>query len=221
MRFSDVPSVHELVADASPARQVDQQQEPAHAVLPTDTPGGACAWPSPWRQLQQQQQPILSVDELQQAGAVLVPDSVTRQQLQGAQLLAQVDNKMLVTRCSGVLLAVDQHAADERVQLEELQQQLEQQMQEAGAVGGSDGAPLLGVQLLSPPARMQLHLRELRGLLQYQQQVQRWGWRASVVGSGADDTGSSGVGATVLLEQAPLLAGVLLGALDLQVCCGC
>ena len=41
----------------------------------------------------------------------------------------QADTKLVVMRCGPVLLAVDQHAADERVQLEALQRQLQAQLQ--------------------------------------------------------------------------------------------
>jgi MutL C terminal dimerisation domain len=40
------------------------------------------------------------------------------------QSCVQVANKLIITRSGNVLLAIDQHAADERIRLEQLQQQL-------------------------------------------------------------------------------------------------
>lgn len=69
----------------------------------------------------------------------------------------QVDRKLVLVACGGLLAAVDQHAADERVQLEALQDRLAAERAArlrgpppaAGLQGA--GAPLLQQQALRPP----------------------------------------------------------------------
>lgn len=111
----------------------------------------------------------------------------------------QADNKLLVVRCGSVLLAVDQHAADERVQLEALQQQLSQQMhvpaaaaaagthhpshsaaeglKTGGAAGLAASGGLLKQQRLQRPQPLNLTLLEARALQQHQALIESWGWR--------------------------------------------
>jgi hypothetical protein len=145
-----------------------------------------------------------------------------------------------------VLLAVDQHAADERLQLEALQMRLageQQQQQEL----------LLQRRRLFPPHSVSLGMQEARALALYGEAVSAWGWQVVTPGQhqpavaglgsgvsketppgaaaaghqlggginsrGDDGSGAALVGAasTVLLQQVPVLAGVQLGAVDLQV----
>jgi len=106
----------------------------------------------------------------------------------------QADNKLVVVRCGSVLLAVDQHAADERVQLEALQQQLAQQLHtpaaathppshsateraKTGAAGHAASGGLLKQQLLQRPQPLNLTLLEARALHQHQALIETWGWR--------------------------------------------
>ena len=49
---------------------------------------------------------------------------LTRAQLAEAQSLAQVDAKFIAVRAGDVLAIVDQHAADERIRLERLRDQV-------------------------------------------------------------------------------------------------
>jgi hypothetical protein len=129
---------------------------------------------------------------------------------------------------------VDQHAADERVQLEALQQQLAQQMTvtpaaaaaAAAAAAQRDDKPegrvgrLLSHQLLQPPQQLSLTLQEARALQQYEPMVEAWGWRVSLTAAaGAAAGATAGVGMTqaAVLQQVPVLAGVTLGTVDLQV----
>lgn len=100
--------------------------------------------------------------------------------------LSQANNKLVVIRCGSVLLAVDQHAADERVQLEALQQQLAQQMEAAAQQQGPTAAaaaaaatdasgavsvPLLRHQTLQTAQLLGLSLQEARALELYETQV--------------------------------------------------
>eukprot|EP00775_Hariotina_reticulata_P004629 gene4629-biopygen6383 len=147
---------------------------------------------------------ILSVEELQSQqlkGAVplLVPASITRQQLEAAGVMDQVDKKILVAACGNILLAVDQHAADERVQLEALQQQLsdellhqQQQAALAAARASSDQTShcypphlpqqqkdqqlLLQHKRMMPPQQLHLTMAEEQAWLMHGQVIQSWGW---------------------------------------------
>eukprot|EP00891_Asterochloris_glomerata_P004346 jgi/Astpho2/4346/fgenesh1_pg.00065_%23_28_t len=75
--------------------------------------------------IQRPQQGLTSVAELQQcAGLPAVRATLSRAELQQAQLIAQVDSKFLAVVSGGMLALVDQHAADERVQLERLRGQV-------------------------------------------------------------------------------------------------
>lgn len=151
----------------------------------------------------------------------------------------QADSKLVLLRCGSVLLAVDQHAADERVQLEILQQQVaaeRQQQQQHGVQGKRQRARLLQQRRLQPAVPLTLSSQEAQALALYPQQVASWGWVVAVPPApGAAAAGSAGgggtaggssrsgggvlLGATVsgVLRQVPELVGVQLGGLDLQV----
>lgn len=150
-----------------------------------------------------------------------------------------------MVKCGPVLLAVDQHAADERVQLELLQQKLSQQLhlqqQPQATVNPLNGntssngvlsTNLLQRQLLQPPQQLQLSMSEVQAVSSYQQQIEHWGWtlqlvdcrdssNAAAAGSASAEAISSGVVGTAELQQVPVLAGVQLGALDLKVQAAC
>jgi DNA mismatch repair ATPase MutL len=156
-------------------------------------------------------------------------------------LLLQVDSKMVVVCCGSVLLAVDQHAADERVQLEALQEQLavqlqqqreqaqrthpdvvqqqqqQQRQQQAGVTQKQDQDILLQRQRLVPGLTLQLTMAESRALAQHKQQVEAWGWQVLLQESAAAAGVAGGVNAPALLQQVPVIAGVQLGTFDLQV----
>lgn len=146
-------------------------------------------------------------------------------------LLLQVDSKLVAMRCGPALLAVDQHAADERVQLEALQQQLAAEIAPAAAGAGGISVGLLSRQLLQPFQQLRLSLQEARALQQHQGTVEAWGWRVSfpaaapaAAGQGMPTMASQsaavvGAAQAAALHQVPVLAGVALGVVDLQVSC--
>jgi DNA mismatch repair ATPase MutL len=167
--------------------------------------------------------------------------SITPSPLLFAACLGQADNKLIAARCGTVLLAVDQHAAHERVQLEALQQQLAQQVNVTSSPSGAAAAAaarredkaggrvgsLLSHQLLQHPQQLNLTLQEACALQQYQPMVEAWGWRVSLTAAAAAAVaGEAAAGATTnagitqpaVLQQVPVLAGITLGAVDLQVC---
>lgn len=64
----------------------------------------------------------------------------------------QVDSKAILAVCGTTLVAIDQHAADERVQLERLQAQLLDSSQQEGGSSGRGGSSGGGSQLLQSKA---------------------------------------------------------------------
>lgn len=66
---------------------------------------------------------IASIEEFGPIQA-LVPLSISRAVFEDANILSQIGKKFIVMVCGGVLVAVDQHAADERVRIEMLQTDL-------------------------------------------------------------------------------------------------
>ncbi|KAJ8427830.1 hypothetical protein Cgig2_001641 [Carnegiea gigantea] len=65
---------------------------------------------------------ILDIDScmLHVAGDSLVPKSIDRSCLENANVLLQVDKKFIPVVAGGTLAVIDQHAADERIRLEEM-----------------------------------------------------------------------------------------------------
>lgn len=140
---------------------------------------------------------------------------------------------MLVAVCGSIVLLVDQHAADERVQLECLQDRLSAQLDAGGvcttttvpppaASAAAPLPPLLLARQLWPPLQLQLPPDEAAALAQHSTAVGLWGWAWTVApgnqGEGtAADTHQRGLTLAVLLQRLPVLAGVQLGALDLRV----
>lgn len=58
------------------------------------------------------------------AARLAAPPPLSRDALQGAWSLPQVDRKFIPIVCDGILAIVDQHAAHERVRLEELREEV-------------------------------------------------------------------------------------------------
>ncbi|KAL4853064.1 Proteasome subunit alpha type-2 [Chlorella vulgaris] len=147
---------------------------------------------------------VLSLEAVSSAAfAELKPATLTRQHLAAGRVLQQVDSKFLAVASGSILLLVDQHAADERVQLERLRDQLL----------SSDGQPgRVQSQVLRPPLLLGLTDAESQLLEAYTDRLAAWGWRwqrssaRSVCGS-----------PETLLTQVPLLWGTALTATDLTL----
>ncbi|CAO2830709.1 unnamed protein product [Amaranthus hypochondriacus] len=61
---------------------------------------------------------------LDNSGSSLVPKSISRKGLENAKVLWQIDNKFIPVVANGTLAVIDQHAADERIRLEEMRQKV-------------------------------------------------------------------------------------------------
>ncbi|WCJ32829.1 DNA mismatch repair protein MLH3 [Euphorbia peplus] len=105
------------------------------------------------------------------AGNSLVPQSIHKKCLEDAKVLHQVDKKFIPIVASGTLAIIDQHAADERIQLEELRQKV--LSGEAKTVSYLDAEkeltlPEIGYQLLQ----------------NYAGQIREWGWICDIQAQG-------------------------------------
>ncbi|KAI9394506.1 hypothetical protein POPTR_005G101900v4 [Populus trichocarpa] len=105
------------------------------------------------------------------AGNLLVPESIHKKCLQDARVLHQVDKKFIPIVAGGTLAVIDQHAADERIRLEELRQKV--------LSGEEKTVTYLDAEqeLILPEIGYQL-------LHNYAEQVREWGWICSIQGSG-------------------------------------
>ncbi|XP_065856516.1 DNA mismatch repair protein MLH3 isoform X2 [Euphorbia lathyris] len=106
------------------------------------------------------------------AGNSLVPQSIHKKWLEDAKVLHQVDKKFIPIVASGTLAIIDQHAADERIQLEELRQKV--LFGEAKTVSYLDAEkeltlPEIGYQLLQ----------------NYAGQIREWGWICDIQAPGS------------------------------------
>lgn len=105
------------------------------------------------------------------AGNLLVPESIHKNCLQDARVLHQVDKKFIPIVAGGTLAVIDQHAADERIRLEELRQKV--------LSGEEKTVTYLDAEqeLILPEIGYQL-------LHNYAEQVREWGWICNIQGSG-------------------------------------
>ncbi|KAF3789102.1 hypothetical protein EJ110_NYTH19619 [Nymphaea thermarum] len=97
------------------------------------------------------------------SGSCLVPESISKDYLEAAKVLQQIDRKFIPITAGGVLAVVDQHAADERIRLEELRQNV------LSGKGKTISYLEYGKELLLPEFGFQL-------LQNYTDQIRRWGW---------------------------------------------
>ncbi|KAI3426507.1 hypothetical protein D9Q98_008872 [Chlorella vulgaris] len=147
---------------------------------------------------------VLSLEAVSLAAfAELKPATLMRQHLAAGRVLQQVDCKFLAVASGSLLLLVDQHAADERVQLQRLRDQLL----------SSDGQPgRVQSQVLRAPLLLGLTDAESQLLEAYADRVAAWGWRWQP-SSARSDCGSP----ETLLTHAPLLWGIALTTTDLTL----
>ncbi|KAL2634380.1 hypothetical protein R1flu_005859 [Riccia fluitans] len=136
-----------------------------------------------------------------------LPDSIVKEHLQHARVLEQVDKKFIPAVSDGVLLMIDQHAADERVRLEELRERVlgSGQLKEAA--------------LLSSTLELIVAFTEQQMLQAYREQVESWGWRFRLSSGHSVNSvrGDSSVVGTckVALSAVPCILGVMLTGEDL------
>ncbi|CAM6127895.1 unnamed protein product [Calypogeia fissa] len=139
----------------------------------------------------------------------LIPESITKDVFKQARVLQQVDTKFIASISCGVLLLIDQHAADERVRLEELRDDV---------LGGNITKQ---ISLLGSSQQLTMTFTEQQTLQAYSQQIQDWGWRFKIVAEKEPTTSheklwpSTGGTCKVLLSAVPSILGVTLSGADL------
>ncbi|KAI3462297.1 hypothetical protein Pfo_018960 [Paulownia fortunei] len=109
----------------------------------------------------------ISSDILHLAGDSLVPKSIDRTSLEDAKVLNQVDKKFIAVVAGKTLAIIDQHAADERIRLEELRHKvLSGEMKTITYLDAERELvlPEIGYQLLH----------------NYAAQIQTWGWICNI-----------------------------------------
>ncbi|XP_057469421.1 DNA mismatch repair protein MLH3 isoform X2 [Actinidia eriantha] len=106
------------------------------------------------------------------AGDSLVPKSINKNCLEDAKVLLQVDKKFIPVVFSGVLAIIDQHAADERIRLEELRQKV---------LSGEKRT----VTYLDTEQKLVLPEIEYQLLYNYAEQIQNWGWLCNIHAPGS------------------------------------
>ncbi|KAH7566166.1 hypothetical protein JRO89_XS08G0108900 [Xanthoceras sorbifolium] len=97
------------------------------------------------------------------AGDLLIPESINKSCLEEAKVLHQVDKKYIAVVAGGTLAVIDQHAADERIRLEELRKKV--LSGEAKTITYMDAEQ----ELVLPEIGYQL-------LHSYAEQIKDWGW---------------------------------------------
>lgn len=100
-------------------------------------------------------------------GDSLVPDTIDKNCLEGAKVLQQVDKKFIPIVAGTTLAIIDQHAADERIHLEELREKV--------LSGQKRTTTYLDYEqeLVMPEIGYQL-------LHNYADQIQNWGWICNI-----------------------------------------
>lgn len=144
------------------------------------------------------------------ANSGLVPESMNKDCLMKANVLQQIDRKYIAVVAQGNLAIIDQHAADERIRLEQLRKEV------------LEGVEKPKVTVLEYEEELMLPLGGLQLLQNYREQIEYWGWRykilsrneASVKSRKAHQLHSSSCKA--ILTAVPCILGVDLTAEDLS-----
>ncbi|CAN7016041.1 unnamed protein product [Brassica rapa subsp. trilocularis] len=137
----------------------------------------------------------------------LVPESINRQSLEDAKVLQQVDKKYIPIVTCGTVAIVDQHAADERIRLEELRKKV--------LAGEARTVTYLSAnqELVLPEIGYQL-------LQSYSDQIREWGWICSINVEGSTSFKKSmsiiqRKPTPITLNAVPCILGVNLSDVDL------
>mmetsp|Transcript_23794 Transcript_23794/g.43521 ORF Transcript_23794/g.43521 Transcript_23794/m.43521 type:complete len:360 (+) Transcript_23794:1605-2684(+) len=128
---------------------------------------------------------------------------VTKAMLSNASAIAQADHKFVLARAGAMLIAVDQHAADERVQLERLEKET--------YAGLSTGIHAKG-STLCPPVMLALSGIEQSLLDLHAPSLEKFGFHFSLPESKIGDPNC-----TVVVTAAPAVMGVGLTGEDMRV----
>lgn len=129
----------------------------------------------------------------------VIPSTMSRDALRVAHVYCQVDKKFILAKAQGMIFVIDQHAADERVRLEHLQEELRSRLRAGASLA----------QEVSPPIEMELTYEELTCAELYMERIERWGWKLKHHADDGDITVSMPTKCYVF--SAPCICGVMLG----------
>jgi len=121
-----------------------------------------------------------------------VASVVSRTHLRELTALGQMERKFILATARGRMFALDQHAADERVQLEHLTRAT------CDAAGMPAAGGAVARQRLRPVARIALSPHEMALVQQHATRVRDWGWQLREAGEPL----------VVYLEAVPVVEGV-------------
>ncbi|XP_012574609.1 DNA mismatch repair protein MLH3 isoform X3 [Cicer arietinum] len=156
----------------------------------------------------QSQKNVLDISSgfLHLAGDSLIPETISKKCLEDAKVLHQVDKKFIPIVAGRTLAVIDQHAADERIRLEELRQKV--LSGEAKAITYLDAEE----ELVLPEIGYQL-------LHSYNEQIKDWGWICNIHSQNSDSFRRNldilNRQMTVTLVAVPYILGVNLNDVDL------
>eukprot|EP00455_Lapot_gusevi_P002945 TRINITY_DN11218_c0_g1_i3.p1 TRINITY_DN11218_c0_g1~~TRINITY_DN11218_c0_g1_i3.p1 ORF type:complete len:238 (-),score=41.03 TRINITY_DN11218_c0_g1_i3:50-739(-) len=125
-----------------------------------------------------------------------------RQTLAKFRVLSQIDHKFILCLASQSLVLVDQHAADERIRLEKL---------EDVVFGPQRNLRNYDRHVLQPPERLYVTTHELHLLQRYREALQQWGFGWSV-----PSTQSAATRRYLSLTNVPIIFEIPLSGHDLQ-----
>ncbi|XP_057958791.1 DNA mismatch repair protein MLH3 isoform X2 [Malania oleifera] len=137
----------------------------------------------------------------------LIPEAISKKCLENAKVLQQVDKKFIPIVADETLAIIDQHAADERIRLEELRQKV---------LSGEEKT------ITYLDAEQELVLPEIgyQLLHNYAEQIKKWGWICNIHSQNSrsfkkDLTLLQGQPTVITLLAVPCILGVNLSDVDL------
>jgi len=127
-----------------------------------------------------------------QLPAAELPVTITRDMLRRGRMLGQFDQKFLLLDCDGVVLAVDQHAADERTNYERLMSTVHDHLQMVA---------------VAPPQVLQWTAQEAQVVRTHIETLRRWCWSVDL---------TSECKHQILVTYAPQIFDTILTPADLR-----
>lgn len=106
----------------------------------------------------------------------LLPESISKEDFQTARVLQQMEKKFIATVAESILVVIDQHAADERVRLEQFRKEVLEEKRHLST-------------LLDYPQELSISMGDQQLLHTYQSQIEDWGWRFKVFSGGKNYDG--------------------------------
>ncbi|KAL9690720.1 hypothetical protein QQ045_011128 [Rhodiola kirilowii] len=149
----------------------------------------------------------VSSDILQFSADLLVPKCIDKDCLMDAKVLQQVDKKFIPIVGRGIMAVIDQHAADERIRLEELRNKV--------LSGEVKGTTYLDEEQMTELPEVGYQL-----LHKYAAQIQNWGWICNVHAHASDSLTKNmnllhRSSSKAVLLAVPCILGISLSDVDL------